>query len=375
LRLEHIVLSLALVACSSSDPPRASSNDSGAGPPVELASPEVIAARLARYLWDADVADTWVVELLRGAPLSPDLVRNTAAKMIADPRARNGVTAFYRWWLSLDLLSTVAKVDPGGVLDADLRTSMAREAPALGAALTLDGPGTFADLLTSDFTYVDERLARHYGMAGVSGPAMQRMPYPHEHRRMGVIGGAGILTVFASLDNPSWPAKRGWLVVGPMLCGPFVTAFLQQPPPDPTRSIRQQMIDMTAPSPCMGCHGFLNPGGFAFTEFDSFGRWNVQPGAGPGETAGWLPENFVPDRPTYEDLPSLARLLAGREEVHRCFVRQWLQFAIDRKQLRALPPDTELSSFELAYAAFTASKLDLRELVLTIARTDALVRP
>jgi hypothetical protein len=339
-----------------------------------MASAETLAGRLVRLLWNSDSADGWVLEMLRAEPLSPSRVREVASRMMDDARAREGVATFYRWWLMLDSLPPLEKVDPDGVLDAELRTSMTREAPALGVALTFDGPGTFVELLTADFTYVDERLARHYEMTGVTGPEMRRAPYPPEQRRTGVLGGAGVLTLFASLGNPSWPAKRGWLVIDPLLCAQVPSAFVKEPSPDATRSLRQQMIDITASQSCMQCHRLLNAPGFAFTQFDTFGRSRVVPGVGPDDTAGWIPEDIWPDRPSFADLGELARLLARREEVRRCFVRQWLQFALDRAQRVAATAPADGSSVDQARAEFEASSTNLRELVLAVTRTEAFVR-
>src|SRR5205814_7732101 len=121
-----------------------------------------------------------------------------------------------------------------------------------------------------------------------------------------------VLTLFASLADPSWPATRAGLVLGPLLCNAIVPPPLLKPRPDPARSIRQQMIELTAPDGCMVCHKLLNGPGFAFIGFDSFGRWHPEAGFGPGETAGWMPEEIMPGAPDFENLSELAHLLARR---------------------------------------------------------------
>jgi hypothetical protein len=372
-RLKTAVLAVALGACALDE--RAGDPPSPGTTVVDFAAPETLAARLARFLWDADAADASVVDSLKSTPLSSGLIHDVAVRMLDDPRARGGVAAFYRWWLQVDRLPPLEKVDPDNVLDPDLRASMTREAPALGVGLTLDAPGTFQDLLTADFTYVDERLARHYGMSDVTGPDVRRVAYPAEQHRVGVLGGAGVLALFASLGNPSWPAKRGRLVIGPMLCAPVPSASVLEPPPHPARSLRQQMIDMTASSGCMMCHKYLNSPGFAFTEFDSFGRWRPGAGFSPEDTAGWIPEDLMPDAPRFENLSELAHLLVARDESRRCFVRQWLQFAVDRShEVSAAIPEPEHTSVDQAFAEATSSGFGLRSLVTAIARTDAFVR-
>jgi hypothetical protein len=335
------------------------------------ASAEVMAGRLARLLWNVD-PDAALTARLAAEPLTTARLTVVAEEMLSDPRARNGIRAFFRWWLLLDPLPSLDKEDPDGVLDPSLRRSMTEEAPALGVHLTLETRGTFADLLTAPFTFMDERLARHYGVAGVEGPAFRRVTYPAGQHRIGVMTGAGVLALFSSLSNPSWPAKRSWLVTDPFLCVVPIRSFLPLPAADPNRSIRQQMIAITDSPGCMVCHKYLNSPGFAFIGFDSFGRWRPAPGHGPGETAGWIPREILADEPRFDGPEELARLLASRPEASRCFASHWLRFAVDREGAAGgpVPPPLESSLAEV-HAAFAASGLQLRALVTAIVRTHA----
>jgi hypothetical protein len=336
-----------------------------------IASADVVAARLARFLW-AGIADADLTARLGGAPLTPARVSAVADQMLSDARSKNGISAFFRWWLLLESLVTLEKEDPGNVLDAALRESMTREAPALGAHLTIETRGTFADLLMAPFTFVDERLARHYGIPGVSGTEMRRMPYPGGQSRIGMLTGAGLLALFSSLSSPSWPAKRSWLITDPLLCSVPIRSFLPPPPLDPNRSIREQMIAVTKDGTCMGCHKLLNSPGFAFIGFDSFGRWRPEPGHGPNETAGWIPKEIMADEPKFEGPEQLARLLASRDEGPRCLTRHWMQYAVDPKTPAVGPaPEGMQQSLAEAYEAFARSGFELRQLVLAIVRTRA----
>lgn len=96
--------------------------------------------------------------------------------MLRDDRATSGVAAFYRWWLLLDELGTLEKDVAPETLDAPLRQAMMAEAPALGVHLTLERDGAFDELLLAPYTFVNERLARHYGIAGVTGDEMRKVP-------------------------------------------------------------------------------------------------------------------------------------------------------------------------------------------------------
>ena len=338
--------------------------DAGADKPDPVfASPEVIAERLARMIWNAP-ADAEVVAML-SAGISQKSAGDAAARMLADTRARQGVAAFYRWWL----LFNGPEPEEGSP-----RASLESEGPALGTYLTLDADGTFDDLLTAPYTFMNEELAKLYNVEGVSGPELRRVPYPADQPRIGLLTGVGVLSYFASLANPGWPAKRSWMITDPLLCSPTVRTFLPIDPPDATRSIRQQMIDAT--STCGGaCHELLNSPGFAYIGFDVDGRWHPEPGAAANETEGWLPASIMPDAPRFNGPAGLARLLAGREETRRCFVRQWMQFALARDAIitpKVAPGDED--SVEAALGAFTTSGLRLTAAIVAVAQTDAFLR-
>jgi Protein of unknown function (DUF1592)/Protein of unknown function (DUF1588)/Protein of unknown function (DUF1585) len=357
-----------MAACAVPDP-------SPRSPSWTLAAPGELAGRLSRLLWHGDPDDS-VLQALAAKPRTPEGVSQVAAGMLSDRRGRDGIRAFFKWWLLLDTLPALEKDDLGGVLDGRLRASMVEEAPALGVYLTLETTGTFPELLRAPFTFMDERLARHYGITGVSGDELRKVPYPPEQPRVGVMSGAGVLSLFASLADPSWPAKRGWLVTDQLLCTPVIRSFLPPPSIDRQRSIRSQMIEMTKNVACTGCHKVLDSPGFAFIGFDSFGRWRPEAGHGPGETAGWIPSEIMPDSPKFDGAAELAELLAVRKETARCFVRQWLQYALDPRGVVRGPISEDLAaSVASALGAFEHSGLVLRELVLAITRTEAFTRP
>jgi hypothetical protein len=348
-------------------------------PLMAWAPAPVLSQRLARLVWDAE-PDASVTAELAAAPADAAAVRDAVGKaaqrMLADARARAGVAAFYRWWLLLDELAGLPKPNVEAVLDDALLASMAREAPSLGAALTLDTDGTFDELLTAPYTFVDGRLARHYGLPGDDASTeMRRADYPAGGGRAGVLSGAGVLTMFASLANPSWPAKRTWLVVERALCLRIPSALIEEAPPDPAISIRQQMIDVTGDGTCMTCHTLLNSSGFAFIGFDSFGRWHPESGAAPNETTGWIPAQVMADQPTFEGPAGLAQLLASRDEARRCFVRQWLQFALDRTQRLARQDDLHARSIDVAQDSFASSRYKLRALIVAVARSNPFLAP
>jgi hypothetical protein len=367
--MPHWLSALALAAVLACAP--ASSPAPDATAPFPLAAPDELARRLARFLWST-TPDTALVEELRARP-TPEAVSALAGRMLRDPRARAGVGAFFRWWLLLDDLPTLPKQD--GVLTPALRESMRREAEALGTFVLLDGDGRLSTLYTAPFTFADERLARHYGVPGVTGPAFVKIPTDTPDRA-GILGGAGVLTRFASFWQPTWPPKRSWLVNGAALCLP-----LSGSPPvgeeiDPARPIRAQLVELTAPGSCMVCHRMLNDPGMAFLKFDTYGRHQPTDPGGPLDTRGTMPEELMADRPAFDGQPALMRLLAGRDEPRRCMAQAWLQFAVARDlPPPRTPPAAVMSSLEEIADAFAASGGDLRMLPAAVARSQAFLGP
>ncbi len=304
---------------------------------AEVPALEVSAAtaieRLAGFLWpeeSPEAAVSRVSEALGAAPSdawSDAEAAHAAAWMLNEPDARSTVETFYRYWLGLDMFDDVVKQPEIDILDDELRSSMKREAPAFGVHETLEVPGTFGSLLLTPQVFVDARLAAHYGLSGVDGSAMQ--PAAAEGHRVGILAGAGLLTLFASTSLRSWPAKRTWLVLEPLLCFRVPTGVPLGEIPGPTgaTSVQTQMTQATAVPNCMNCHVFLNSPGAALIGFDSFGRWDPLASFGPEETVGWIPELVLADAPAFSDWPDLMVQMAERDEARRCFVDMWLRYA------------------------------------------------
>ncbi|MEO8098630.1 MAG: DUF1592 domain-containing protein [Acidobacteriota bacterium] len=238
-----------------------------------------IAKRLAALVWDSapDLP-------LLGADLQkPAVVEAQVKRMLADPKSQALVTGFFRPWLQLDLLDT-AKPDPKVFPDFDevLRDSMRQETELFLASQLRDDRAP-VELLTANYTYLNERLAKHYGIAGISGTQFQRVNYKGVERA-GLLGHASILTFTSQVEKhfavgtPSTsPATRGkWIR----------QHFLDVNPPTPLPNIPAPDFSAAAPlsatlralpaSPCTNCHQNFFPLGYALENFDELGRWRTQ---------------------------------------------------------------------------------------------------
>jgi hypothetical protein len=235
-----------------------------------------LAARLSFFLWSSIPDD----ELLRAASAGElgqaKQLEQQIDRMLADPRADALVQNFAAQWLGLRQLSTI---DPTSTeYDGNLRESMKRETELLFASILRENRSVL-DLLSADYTFVDERLARHYGIAHVQGSQFRRVPVSDANRR-GILGHASVLTL-TSAPNRTSMVKRGQWVLENLLGAPppppppGVEVKLDQPPePGVTATtLRQRMEQHRANPSCGACHGVIDPIGIALENFDAIGKW------------------------------------------------------------------------------------------------------
>lgn len=234
-----------------------------------------LASRLSFFLWGSIPDGTLLERAATGELAKPEVLKEETERLLRDPRAQRFVDDFSAQWLDLKRLH-MTKPDPAYVeYDEHLLWSMSRETPLfLGEMLASDLPVT--DLVHSDWTFLDERLARHYGMGGVTGALPRRSPLPPGSRRGGVITHAAILKVTANGTSTS-PILRGAWVLDRLLGKPP-----SSPPPDipalepdirGAATIRQQLEKHRALPACARCHDEIDPPGFALETYDVIGGW------------------------------------------------------------------------------------------------------
>jgi hypothetical protein len=344
-----------------------------------IAPASVLAIRLARFLWNENAASAELQTEVNGVA-SAGQMKDIAVRMMADPRARVGIAAFFSSWLRLNDLDTVAK--PGSVMTPELVVSMQKEAPSFGASIVLDGDGRYETLMVAPFTFVDETLAAHYGIVGVSGTEMRMAPYPTVGR-IGILEGAGVLARYSGSLQPPWPPRRFWLMYEAMLCdSDALPPAIQNSGRIPGMTIRDDLLTRTSGAPCNACHVTVNPVGLAFSFFDTFGRYEPLDANGvPLQTAGAVPGGLaVRAGLEVADGSDLIRQLAARPEVRRCFAARMLDYALNPVARPAsesvdLLPLALQCSLNQAHAAFEASGGDIRELIAAITETQAFVTP
>ena len=254
-----------------------------------------LASRLSFFLWSSIPDDELLDTAVRGGLREPGVLDRQVRRMLADPRSAALVDNFAEQWLFLrdvDAKEPDALFFPG--FDENLRQAFRRET-SLFADSVLRGGGSVLDLLTASHTFVNERLARHYGIPHVYGSRFRRVELDSPMRH-GLLGQGSILTLTSYATRTS-PVLRGKWILENLLGAP-------PPPPPPDipaldettesgepRSMREAMEQHRANPACASCHAQMDPLGFALENFDAVGRWRtLSESHTPIDASGVLPD-------------------------------------------------------------------------------------
>jgi hypothetical protein len=289
-----------------------------------------LASRLSFFLWSSVPDDELLAAAKAGTLASPAVLERQTRRMLADPRADAFVDNFAGQWLMLRQLDAVS---PGTKeFDGNLRFSFRRETELLFETLLRDDRSVL-DLLDADFTYVDERLARHYGIPNIKGSRFRRVSLQGSGRR-GLLGEGSILTATSAGSRTS-PVKRGRWILENLLGAP-----VPNPPPGvetnldksvgvattPT-SLRQRLERHRQNPSCASCHAVMDPIGFALANYDLVGKWRDVDGGVPVNASGTLFDGTPLDGPE-----SLRLALDGRRDAFvRNTAEKLLTYALGRR--------------------------------------------
>ena len=243
-----------------------------------------LASRLSFFLWSSIPDDELLEVAARGALGDPDVLDRQIRRMLADDRSRALIENFAGQWLQLRKLRNAAPdTATYAAFDENLREAMWQETHRfLLHELRADRP--VVNALRANYTFVNERLARHYGIPDVHGVRFRRVEYPDDTRG-GLLGHASLLTI-TSYANRTSPVVRGvWLLEN------FLGAPPAPPPPDVPSlpaggpggaplSVRERLERHRTNAVCASCHNAIDPLGFALEEYDAIGRWRATAGGG-----------------------------------------------------------------------------------------------
>ena len=292
-----------------------------------------LASRLSFFIWGS-IPDHELLNLAARNKLSDSATLEMQVKrMLADSRAEALATRFASQWLRLQ---DVDKVRPDAFwypdYDQQLADAMVRETQLFFRDVVSRNRSVL-ELFTADYTFVNERLARHYGIPGVSGPEFRRVSYPDSSRR-GLLGQGSIL-VQTSLANRTSPVLRGKWVME-------VLIGMAPPPPPPNipdleetvaakdgrqLTTRERMELHRADPTCRTCHQYMDPIGLALDNFDVTGKWRYRENGAPLDTRGTMYDGMAVSTP-----PDLVRSLVSRPiPLMRAFAENLMAYAIGRR--------------------------------------------
>ena len=272
-----------------------------------------LASRLSFFLWSSIPDDELLDLAVRGELQKPGVLDRQVRRMLADPRSESLVTNFAAQWLYLR--DVPAKRPDGDVFqnfDEGLRQAFQRETELFLRSVLLEDRSVL-DLLQADYTFVNERLAMHYGIPNVYGSHFRRVTLPGDSARQGLLGHGGILMLTSYATRTS-PVLRGKWILDNLLGAP--------PPPPPPNvpvlretadgvkplSLRDAMVRHRANPVCASCHARMDPLGFALENFDAIGRWRASSESGtPIDASG-----SFPDGTTFEGAEGLRQALLLR---------------------------------------------------------------
>ena len=289
-----------------------------------------LASRLSFFLWSSLPDDELLTVAEAGRLSDPQELRRQVHRMLDDARASALVENFAGQWL---FLRNVDTVEPDGTefpgFDENLRRALRRETELFFEHVMREDRGIL-ELMTADYTFVNERLAKHYGIAGVYGDRFRRVTVADEYRR-GLLGHGSILTV-TSYPNRTSPVLRGKWVLDNLLGAspppppPEVPQLEENAPGREPRSIRERLEQHRDNPACASCHAQMDPIGFALEPFDAIGRWRSADGGLPIDASGALPNGASFDGPG----ELREALLRRPEDFVGTFTRKLLTYAVGR---------------------------------------------
>ncbi len=325
-----------------------------------------LASRLSYFLWSS-MPDAELFALAEQGELSdPDTLAAQVERMIRDPKSAALIENFVGQWLSTRALEDV---NPDSARypdwDAELKDAMGAETKAfVKEFLTTDRSAL--EMLSSDFTYVNDRLARHYGLPPVGSDSMVRV-HLTDDRRGGLLTQASLLTVTSHPRRTS-PVKRGKFVLEHLLCQrppdppADVTAFPEAV--DPDASLRERFEAHRSEPRCQPCHQLMDPIGFALEHYDGIGAWREDDQGYAIDATGTLIDGSA-----FDGGAELSKVIMGNGRLPECMARQLMTYGLGRGLVPKDDPWVDDVVGDFAGASYS-----LESLLISMTRSGAFTR-
>ena len=293
-----------------------------------------LASRLSFFLWSSIPDDELLEVAVKGQLKTPAVLERQVRRMLRDPRSEALTKSFASFYLWIrNVADQQLDSDDFPNFDQTLRQAMAQETELFFDSVRLEDRSVLT-LLDADYTFVNERLAQHYGIADVRGPDMRRVSLAADSPRRGILGKGSILLVTSEPRRTS-PVKRGKWILDNVLGTP--------PPPPPANvpllgetqkqadgrilTLREMMVKHRSNPVCAGCHNVIDPVGFALEQFDSSGKWREV----DRSFTRIDPAGTMPDGSKFANLAEFRRLLTDNPAPFlRTFAEKLLTYALGR---------------------------------------------
>jgi hypothetical protein len=299
--------------------------------PYQL-SDVALASRLSFFLWSSVPDEELLAAAERGDLKKPVVLERQVRRMIADPRAGALATNFAGQWLHLRNLAAAspdARLFPD--FDENLRQAFRRETELLFESI-LEEDRNVTELLSASYTFLNERLAKHYGIPNVYGDRFRRVALGANSERAGVLGHGSVLTVTSYATRTS-PVLRGKWILENILGTPPPPPPQNVPPlpdvktDDKTLTMRERMAEHRANPTCAACHQLMDPAGLSMENFDAIGRWRTRGEGGSAIDAS----GSLPGGAKFDGVAGLRETLLARPDLFAgTLTEKLLTFALGR---------------------------------------------
>jgi hypothetical protein len=326
-----------------------------------------LASRLSYLFWDSMPDDQLFAAARDGQLQSTTQLVKQARRLLADPRARDGVTDFHHQWLQLAELEGASKDATFKDFSPALVRAMIEETHQFAASVFL-GPGAdgkIETLLKGTASFVAPPLARLYGVPEPAGPGLEPVSLP-ANERAGILTRAAFLTSTADTTNPN-PIDRGTFILHRLLClnmvEPDNLVIPDVRPPNPGATNRERFEAHGREVCATSCHAeIVDPMGYAFENYDAIGAWRTTDNGKPVNARASAPIGM--QKYDFNGAIELMDILSRSDEVRSCLSRQWLRYMLGRPEI----PDEDPSVAALTQV-LRDSGGDLRELIVALVRS------
>lgn len=332
-------------------------------------TPWETASALSYFFWGTMPDDALFAAAEKGELATPAGIEREARRLLASPRARATIATFAEQWLGAENVAQATKSD-AYPLSPEVKSAMREETTRFVSHVIFDGSHTVEELFTARYSFLNEALAKHYGIPGVAGAEIRKVDVA-DPMRAGLLGHGSILATTAHSDQTS-PIRRGLFVRRRLLCQEFAP-----PPPnaggvpkiDPQATTRERFAQHTADPFCKSCHQYIDDVGFGFERLDPVGRVRDSEAGKAIDAIGDMNDVEGFGKGTHAKFSTMAELggvLASSDAAKTCVVRQVYRFARGRV-------DDDVCETASIKARFAEKGGDIRELFIAMVTDPAFV--